>query len=90
VKRSGVGGGELHPIDLTDLGKIKRIRDTVVSCRISPSSAARAAHSAKGMMHRLLPDFWVHTDCHTGRGKRGDGTAIRGRRVRRVVDQVRA
>mmetsp|Transcript_30632 Transcript_30632/g.66291 ORF Transcript_30632/g.66291 Transcript_30632/m.66291 type:complete len:176 (-) Transcript_30632:121-648(-) len=27
------------------------------------------------MMHRLLPDVWVHTDCHTGRGKRGDGTA---------------
>jgi RNA 3'-terminal phosphate cyclase-like protein len=56
---------ELHPIDLLDLGKIKRIRGVAISCRISPSSPARVAYAAKGVLHRLLPDVWIHTDTHT-------------------------
>ena len=43
VKRSGVGSGELLPIDCCDMGKIKRVRGKVVCCKIPPSSAARAA-----------------------------------------------
>lgn len=73
---SGVGRVELYcprvkeltiPIDLTDVGKVKRVRGAVVSCRIPPSSAARAAHSAKGLLHRLLPDVWIHTDTSSNR-----------------------
>lgn len=61
-----------QPIDLTDSGKIKRVRGTVVSCKIPPSSAARVAHSSKGLLHRLLPDVWVHTDTHSSKkGKSG-------------------
>jgi RNA 3'-terminal phosphate cyclase-like protein len=61
-----------NPLELTDVGKIKRVRGTVVSCRIPPSSAARVAHSAKGLLHRLLPDVWIHTDAHSSRnGKEG-------------------
>jgi len=60
------------PLELTDVGKIKRVRGTVVSCRIPPSSAARVAHSAKGLLHRLLPDVWIHTDTHSSKkGKQG-------------------
>lgn len=62
-----------HPIDLTDPGKVKRVRGTVVSCKIPPSSAARVAHSSKGMLHRLLPDVWIHTDAHSHRGRKGKG-----------------
>lgn len=58
------------PLELTDPGKIKRVRGTVVSCRIPPSSAARTAHSAKGLLHRLLPDVWIHTDTHSSSGKK--------------------
>ena len=58
-----------HPLDYTDVGKIKRVRGTVVSCRIPPSSAARVAHSAKGLLHRLLPDVWIHTDAHSSSRK---------------------
>jgi RNA 3'-terminal phosphate cyclase-like protein len=58
---------ELKPIDLTDEGKIKRVRGTVTSCRLAPSSAARVAHSAKGMLHRLLPDVWVHTNVNSSK-----------------------
>jgi len=71
-----LGGGEVvftcpivreisTSIDMTDEGKVKRVRGTVVSCRIPPSSAARVAHSAKGMLLRLLPDVWIHTDVHS-------------------------
>ena len=61
---------ELNPIDFVDFGKVKRVRGTAVSCRIPPSSAARVAHSAKGVMHRLLPDVWIHTDVHSSSGKK--------------------
>ena len=27
--------------------------------------AARAAFAAKGVLHRLLPDVWIHTDAHS-------------------------
>uniref|UniRef100_A0A7S2RL33 RNA 3'-terminal-phosphate cyclase (ATP) n=1 Tax=Eucampia antarctica TaxID=49252 RepID=A0A7S2RL33_9STRA len=72
----GVGRVELYcprikelttPIDMTDVGMVKRVRGTVVSCRIPPSSAARAAHSAKGLLHRLIPDVWIHTDTNSNR-----------------------
>lgn len=57
---------ELRPLDLTDPGKFKRVRGWAVSCKIvSSSSAARVAYAAKGLLHRLLPDVWIHTDAHT-------------------------
>jgi RNA 3'-terminal phosphate cyclase-like protein len=55
----------LTPINLVDMGLIKRIRGTVVTCRLPPSSAARVAHSAKGLLLRLLPDIWIHTNANT-------------------------
>jgi len=97
IKRGAapLGGGEVvftcpivkeiaEPLEMVDEGKIKRVRGTVVSCRIPPSSAARVAHSAKGLLHRLLPDVWIHTDVHSSRKKKkddmvngGDGVAGR-------------
>jgi RNA 3'-terminal phosphate cyclase-like protein len=32
---------------------------------VSGSSAARAAYGAKGLLQRLLPDVWIHTDAHS-------------------------
>ncbi|KAL7468071.1 hypothetical protein ACHAXS_008302 [Conticribra weissflogii] len=64
---------EIGSIDLVEFGKVKRVRGTAVSCRIPPSSAARVAHSCKGVMHRLLPDVWIHTDVHTSSGKKRKG-----------------
>jgi len=57
---------ELQPIDWTDMGKFKRVRGNCVSTKlVSSSQAARVAYAAKGVLHRLLPDVWIHTDCHT-------------------------
>jgi len=53
---------EVQPIDLTDEGKVKRIRGTAVSTRLPPTATARVAHASKGVLHRLLPDVWIHTD----------------------------
>eukprot|EP00580_Thalassiosira_gravida_P010740 CAMPEP_0201644916 /NCGR_PEP_ID=MMETSP0493-20130528/31064_1 /ASSEMBLY_ACC=CAM_ASM_000838 /TAXON_ID=420259 /ORGANISM="Thalassiosira gravida, Strain GMp14c1" /LENGTH=432 /DNA_ID=CAMNT_0048119731 /DNA_START=75 /DNA_END=1373 /DNA_ORIENTATION=+ len=64
---------ELRPLEHVDFGKVKRVRGTAVSCRIPPSSAARVAHSAKGVMHRLLPDVWIHTDVHSSSGRKRKG-----------------
>ncbi|KAL7549785.1 hypothetical protein ACHAWF_015641 [Thalassiosira exigua] len=69
---------ELRPLELVDFGKVKRVRGTAVSCRIPPSSAARVAHAAKGVMHRLLPDVWIHTDVHSSGGRKRMGTGVGG------------
>jgi RNA 3'-terminal phosphate cyclase-like protein len=77
-----LGGGEVvftcpivkeivEPLEMVDVGKVKRVRGMVVSCKIPPSSAARVAHSAKGLLHRLLPDVWIHTDVQSSRKKNG-------------------
>jgi RNA 3'-terminal phosphate cyclase-like protein len=56
----------LTPIDWTDPGKFKRVRGTAISTKIvSSSQTARVAYAAKGVLHRLLPDVWIHTDAHT-------------------------
>ena len=63
---------ELKPLELLNFGKVKRVRGNAISCRIPPSSSARVAHSAKGVLHRLLPDVWIHTDVHSGSRKKAN------------------
>ena len=58
---------ELVPLNLLDPGKFKRVRGNAITCKVPPSSAARVAHSAKGLLHRLLPDVWIHTDVHSSK-----------------------
>jgi len=58
---------ELLPLNLLDPGKFKRVRGNATTCKIPPSSAARVAHSAKGLLHRMLPDVWIHTDVHSSK-----------------------
>lgn len=56
----------LRPLDYTDAGKFKRVRGTAITTKlISSSLAARVAYSAKGVLHKMLPDVWIHTDNHT-------------------------
>ncbi|CAM9349486.1 unnamed protein product [Pylaiella littoralis] len=90
VKRRGAppgGGGlvefrcpivrELKPIDFTDPGLIKRIRGNAYCTKVSPQIANRVAESSRGLLNRLLPDVWVHTDHHAGRtGGESPGFAL--------------
>ena len=54
---------QLQAMDCIDPGLIKRVRGTAMSCQlVSHAHTARMAFSAKGLLHRLLPDVWIHTD----------------------------
>jgi hypothetical protein len=39
-------------------GMIKRIRGTVTTCRLAPSSAARVAYSAKGLLQSIAAGIY--------------------------------
>ncbi|KAM9306966.1 RNA 3'-terminal phosphate cyclase-like protein [Pholidichthys leucotaenia] len=66
------GGGEvvftcpvrrtIRPIQLTDPGKIKRIRGVACSVRVSPQMGNRMVDSARGVLNRFIPDVYIHTD----------------------------
>ncbi|XP_007229717.2 RNA 3'-terminal phosphate cyclase-like protein [Astyanax mexicanus] len=66
------GGGEVHfscpvrrtlkPVLLTDPGKIKRIRGTAYSVRVSPQMANRIVDSARSILNKLIPDIYIYTD----------------------------
>lgn len=54
------------PVTLTDPGKIKRVRGTAYSARISTQMANRTSYAAKGVMMQFLPDVWIHTNSVKG------------------------
>ncbi|XP_043370678.1 RNA 3'-terminal phosphate cyclase-like protein isoform X3 [Dermochelys coriacea] len=66
------GGGEvifacpvrkvLRPIQFTDPGKIKRIRGTAYSVRVSPQIANRIVDSARSILNKFIPDIYIYTD----------------------------
>ncbi|KAF2978167.1 hypothetical protein EK904_007298 [Melospiza melodia maxima] len=75
INRRGMppkGGGEilfscpvrkvLQPVQFTDPGKIKRIRGTAYSVRVSPQMANRMVESARGILNKFLPDIYIYTD----------------------------
>lgn len=57
---------QLKPAQLTDQGKIKRIRGTAWAVRVSPSVPNRVVEAAKGVLLKFLPDVYIHTDHCTG------------------------
>ncbi|XP_050967032.1 RNA 3'-terminal phosphate cyclase-like protein [Labeo rohita] len=74
VKRgmAPAGGGEvlftcpvrrsMKPIQLTEPGKIKRIRGTAFSVRVSPQMANRIVDSARSILNKFIPDIYIYTD----------------------------
>ncbi|KAM8872034.1 RNA 3'-terminal phosphate cyclase-like protein [Synchiropus picturatus] len=66
------GGGEvlftcpvrrtIKPVQLTEVGKIKRIRGVAYSVRVSPQMANRIVDSARSIVNKFLPDVYIHTD----------------------------
>ncbi|XP_038660348.1 RNA 3'-terminal phosphate cyclase-like protein isoform X1 [Scyliorhinus canicula] len=66
------GGGEvifscpvrrfLKPVQLTDPGKIKRIRGVAYSVRVSPQIANRIVDSARSILNKFIPDIYIYTD----------------------------
>ncbi|XP_076139851.1 RNA 3'-terminal phosphate cyclase-like protein isoform X1 [Alosa pseudoharengus] len=66
------GGGEvlftcpvkrtIRPVQLSDPGKIKRIRGTAYSVRVSPQMANRIVDSARSILNKFIPDIYIYTD----------------------------
>jgi len=56
----------LRPVQLTDQGKIKRVRGVAWAVRVSPATANRVVESAKGELLKFLPDVYIYTDHFTG------------------------
>lgn len=66
------GGGEVHfrcptkmkliPINLTDPGKIKRIRGVAYAMRVAPAICNRMIDTAKGILLKFLPDVYIISD----------------------------
>uniref|UniRef100_A0A8C5KTE4 RNA 3'-terminal phosphate cyclase-like protein n=1 Tax=Jaculus jaculus TaxID=51337 RepID=A0A8C5KTE4_JACJA len=75
ILRRGIppgGGGEvlfscpvrkvLKPVQLTDTGKIKRIRRMAYSVRVSPQMANRIVDSARSILNKFIPGIYIYTD----------------------------
>lgn len=58
---------ELRAVDATEEGKVKRVRGLAYSTRVSPQMGARMVDAARGVLNKLLPDVYIHTDHYKGR-----------------------
>ncbi|XP_066916012.1 RNA 3'-terminal phosphate cyclase-like protein [Clytia hemisphaerica] len=70
------GGGEitftcpvrrkLIPLQLTDPGKLKRIRGTAFSMKVSPAFVNRMVDSSRKILNQFLSDIYIYTDSVKG------------------------
>ncbi|XP_025191510.1 RNA 3'-terminal phosphate cyclase-like protein [Melanaphis sacchari] len=80
IKKRGMepdGGGEIYfscepvkytkALQLTDFGKIKKIRGTFFSLRVSPSISNRMVEKAKSVMLKFIPDVYFTVDHPKGK-----------------------
>lgn len=65
----------LHPLHLTDPGRVKRVRGLAYGSRVSPQILARVVEAARGVLNSYLPDVWVYTDASGGK-EAGAGYAV--------------
>ncbi|GAB6026640.1 rRNA-processing endoribonuclease [Chamberlinius hualienensis] len=81
------GGGEVHfscpvrkqlkTVQVTDPGKIKRIRGVAFATKMSPVAANRIIESAKGVLLKYLPDIYIYTDnCRGAQSGKSPGFGI--------------
>lgn len=75
IKKRGTmpdGGGQvvfscpnikkIRPFDLTEEGKVKRVRGVAYTARVTPQFAARMVDHARNVLNDFLPDVWIYTD----------------------------
>ncbi|XP_023212195.1 RNA 3'-terminal phosphate cyclase-like protein [Centruroides sculpturatus] len=53
---------QLMPVQLTNPGKVRRIRGVAYATRVSPQMANRMVDAAKGILLKFLSDVYVYTD----------------------------
>lgn len=53
---------KLLPVNLTDPGKIKRIRGIAYAMRVAPAICNRMVETAKGVLLKFIPDVYIVSD----------------------------
>ena len=53
---------KLIPVNLTDPGKIKRIRGIAYAMRVAPAICNRLVETSKGVLLKYLPDVYIVSD----------------------------
>ena len=56
----------VRTVQVTDQGKVKRVRGVAWGARVSPALANRLVEAAKGRLLQFLPDVYITTDHSTG------------------------
>lgn len=68
---------ELTPVELTEVGRIKRVRGVAYGAKVSPQIANRLVDSARQILNSYLPDVWIYTDLYKGKSSgRSAGFAL--------------
>ena len=71
-----LGGGEvsftcpvvssLQNADLSDIGRVKRIRGIAAVTRISPQASNRLVESCRSVLNTFIPDIYIYSDVYKG------------------------
>ena len=62
---------KLDGVNLTEEGKIKRVRGWVTSAKVSPQLTTRVVDKVREVFNDYIPDVWIHTD-HYKKGQAGE------------------
>lgn len=57
---------EIKPVDLVQMGLVRRVRGTAYCSKISPTVLTRVIDSTRGVLNKFLPDVYIHTDHYKG------------------------
>lgn len=58
---------ELRPLNITDVGLVKRVRGVAFCAKMSPTILTRVVESCRGVLNDYLPDVYIHTDHYRGK-----------------------
>ena len=62
---------KVEALNLTEEGKIKRVRGWVTSAKVSPQLTTRVVDKIREVFNDYIPDVWIHTD-HFKKGQAGE------------------
>lgn len=58
---------QLHPVQLVEAGKVKRVRGIAVAARVSPQMGNRLIETSKGMLLQFSQDVYIFSDHNKGK-----------------------
>ena len=58
---------ELSPINLTEAGRVRRVRGVAYGAKVSAQIANRLVDASRGVLNHFLPDVWIYTDLYKGK-----------------------